>query len=115
MNVISAEDQIRIVAIGDIHGDLDALLRILIGVRVIDADGEWCGESAHLILMGDLNDRGPDSADVMVFVMRLEQEAASRSSHDWRLNQMVCLIRAGRQVARLDWPLSPFAKRHMLS
>lgn len=78
MNVISAEDQIRIVAIGDIHGDLDALLRILIGVRVIDADGEWCGESAHLILMGDLNDRGPDSADVMVFVMRLEQEAASR-------------------------------------
>lgn len=78
MSNISAEDCSRVVAIGDIHGDLDALLRILIGTRIVDAEGEWCGESTHLILIGDLNDRGPDSADVMAFVMRLEQDASSR-------------------------------------
>jgi hypothetical protein len=68
-------DRARIVAVGDIHGDLDALLRILLGMRIIDRDGAWCGQSTHLILIGDLNDRGPDSADVMAFTMHLEPAA----------------------------------------
>ncbi len=86
MNAILAEDQARIVAVGDIHGDLDALLRILIGMRIIGTDGKWYGECAHLILMGDLNDRGPDSADVMAFVMGLEEGA---TAHGGRVDALL--------------------------
>ena len=65
----------RVVAIGDIHGDLDALVRIVLGMQLIDHSGHWCGGTARLVLLGDLNDRGPDSVAVMTFVMRLEREA----------------------------------------
>jgi hypothetical protein len=65
----------RIVAIGDVHGDLDGLLRILIGSRVIDGTGAWVTRSTLVVLVGDLNDRGSDSTSVVSFVMRLQQEA----------------------------------------
>ena len=65
----------RIVAIGDVHGDLDALLRILIGSQVFDGTAAWMAPSTLVVLIGDLNDRGPDSTSVVSFVMRLQQEA----------------------------------------
>ena len=68
----------RIVAIGDIHGDLDGLLRILIGTKVLDKAGYWIAASTLVVLMGDLNDRGPDSIAVISFVMRLQQEAEAK-------------------------------------
>jgi hypothetical protein len=68
----------RLVAVGDIHGDLDAFLRILIGANLVtENDAAWCGGRACLVLIGDLNDRGNDSVNVMDFVMRLEQAAGS--------------------------------------
>lgn len=66
----------RIVAVGDIHGDLDALLRILQGTGLIDARGQWAGRGCHLVLLGDLVDRGTDSVAVMSYVMDLQRQAA---------------------------------------
>lgn len=66
----------RIVAVGDIHADLDALLRILAGARLIDPDGRWIGQDCRLVLLGDLIDRGSDSVAVMSCVMDLESQAA---------------------------------------
>jgi hypothetical protein len=65
----------RIVAIGDLHGDLDALLRILIGLDVVNGDGGWMAPATFVAILGDLNDRGPDSASVVSFVMKLQQDA----------------------------------------
>jgi hypothetical protein len=65
----------RIVAVGDVHGDLDALIRILAGMSILDVDGRWCAHDTQLVLIGDLNDRGPESVNVMDFVMALESEA----------------------------------------
>ena len=42
-------------AIGDIHGQLAELHRVL---DLIEADG---GKDAHIVFMGDYTDRGPDS------------------------------------------------------
>jgi hypothetical protein len=70
----------RIVAVGDIHGDLDALVRILIGSALLTPEGEWNASDTALVLLGDLNDRGRDSVNVMQFVMDLEAPALDRGS-----------------------------------
>jgi hypothetical protein len=75
---IDLGDPARVVAVGDIHGDLDALLRILQGFEVLAADGTWAGGDTSLVLLGDLNDRGNDSVNVMDFLMALEPEAAAQ-------------------------------------
>ncbi|MEP3676213.1 metallophosphoesterase family protein [Sulfitobacter sp.] len=48
-----------IYAIGDIHGQLNELTRVL---ALIEADG---GENAEIVFMGDYTDRGPASAQVL--------------------------------------------------
>lgn len=68
-------DNDRVVVIGDIHGDLDALLRALLGMRILGLDGRWTGGSSQVVLIGDLNDRGADSVAVMDLIMDLEEAA----------------------------------------
>ncbi len=67
----------RIVAIGDIHGDLNAFVKILLGMSILGEDGSWMGGSSGVVLIGDLNDRGSDSAAVMSLAMELEAAAQS--------------------------------------
>ena len=52
----------RIYAIGDVHGCLDQLNRLL---GAIEADLNQRPAKAHLIFLGDIVDRGPDSAGVI--------------------------------------------------
>jgi serine/threonine protein phosphatase 1 len=69
-NARIAEGQ-RIYAIGDIHGRLDlfdALLR-----QIDDDNGSRPPSDVHLILLGDLVDRGPDSAGVVARALELAQ------------------------------------------
>ena len=65
----SVGDGRRYYAIGDIHGRLDLFDQLL--DRIID-DSKARGEAeSHLILLGDLVDRGPDSAGVVRRAMQL--------------------------------------------
>lgn len=65
----------RIVAISDVHGDFDAMLATLSAAGIIDGAQAWSGGTAHLVISGDLLDRGPDSRKAMDVVIRLEAEA----------------------------------------
>lgn len=60
----------RVYAIGDVHGRLDLFRELT--ARVID-DSRARGAADHLeiVLLGDLVDRGPDSAGVVDLVQRL--------------------------------------------
>ncbi len=69
----SASD--RIVAVGDIHGDLEALCHVLLDRGVIDESGGWTGGQAHLVLVGDLVGGSPHSRLLLNFLMRLAGEA----------------------------------------
>jgi serine/threonine protein phosphatase 1 len=61
----------RIYAIGDIHGRLDLLDRLL---EMIDRDDRARGgSSTELIFLGDLIDRGPDSRGVVERLMALAE------------------------------------------
>jgi hypothetical protein len=64
----------RIVAIGDLHGDLRAFGAIARECRLVNERGGWCGGDTHLVLMGDLMG-GARSRLLLRAVMRLEREA----------------------------------------
>src|SRR5688572_10201955 len=68
----------RIVAVGDVHGDLQRFSGMLQKAGLIDQTGQWTGGKATLVLTGDLVDRGPKSRAVLDFVMTLEKEAPKR-------------------------------------
>ncbi len=65
----------RIVAVSDIHGAYDALIATLQESDVIDDSLAWSGGKTHLVITGDLLDRGPESRRAMDLIIRLEQEA----------------------------------------
>jgi diadenosine tetraphosphatase ApaH/serine/threonine PP2A family protein phosphatase len=60
-------------AVGDVHGCLDKLKSL------IEACREHAGDDAfQLVFLGDYIDRGPDSAGVLRFMMRLQSELEER-------------------------------------
>ncbi len=67
----------RIVAIGDIHGDFDALNGILKTAGIIDTGGRWIAADATLVQVGDFTDRGPRVRAVMDLLMNLERQASA--------------------------------------
>ncbi|TNG00465.1 MAG: metallophosphatase [Gammaproteobacteria bacterium] len=72
-----AQAEQRIVAIGDLHGDLDNAQSILKLVGLIDDKGQWAGGDAILIQTGDMVDRGAESKGVMDLFRRLGKQAKS--------------------------------------
>lgn len=67
----------RVVAISDVHGAYDAMVKTLRNAEVLGDDLLWSGGATHLVVTGDLLDRGPDSRQAMNLVMRLEEEAVA--------------------------------------
>ena len=63
--------------IGDVHGHLKKLLKLLQDAQLIDAEHSWKASTAVLWFMGDFVDRGPDGIAVLDLVMRLQTEAAA--------------------------------------
>ena len=71
----------KIVAIGDVHGDVEALISILKARKLIQwskRSWQWTGKKSHLVLVGDLVDRGPDSRAVLDFLYDLEKKAEAK-------------------------------------
>jgi hypothetical protein len=62
--------------IGDVHGYVDVLLRLLREVGLVDDQDDWAGAAATLWLLGDFVDQGPRGADALDLVMRLQAQAA---------------------------------------
>jgi len=67
----------RVVALSDIHGAYEPLVRTLQQAGVIGDELDWSGGTTHLVIVGDILDRGPRSREAMDLLMRLEDEAAA--------------------------------------
>ena len=65
----------RVVAVGDVHGDLDALVAILQKAGIIDDQRRWSGGTDTLVQTGDILDRGAQDRQVMDLLMELEKQA----------------------------------------
>src|SRR6516162_4129784 len=67
----------RVVAIGDVHGDCDALTAVLRMAGLVDDRADWIGGDAHLVQVGDLPARGPQTRKAMDLLMKLESQASN--------------------------------------
>lgn len=65
----------RIVALGDIHGDFDQMVAALRMAGLINKKNRWIGGATHLVQLGDIPDRGPDTRKAMDLLIKLQVEA----------------------------------------
>ena len=70
-------DANRVVAVADVHGAFDAMVETLKKADVLDDGLAWSAGDTHLVIVGDILDRGPKSRDAMDLLMRLEGEASA--------------------------------------
>ncbi|MCK9542857.1 MAG: serine/threonine protein phosphatase [Novosphingobium sp.] len=90
----------RVYAIGDIHGRLDLFLAM---IEAVETDDRARGHAdSTVILLGDLVDRGPQSAQVLV---------AARA---WQAERKVRILRGNHEVMFLDSLGKETAFRHFL-
>lgn len=64
-----------IAAISDIHGDYDHLIEWLKAAGVVDSSLHWDFDKGHLVILGDVFDRGSLVTEILWLIYRLQQEA----------------------------------------
>ena len=98
-----AQGSARLVAIGDIHGEIDGFKRLLQTAGLADATGRWTGGRTQLIQTGDYTDRGTGTRAVLDLLMRLESQAKSAGGRAFALlgnHEVMNLIGDTRDVTR---------------
>lgn len=76
----------RVVAIGDLHGDLEATVRLLRLAGLIDSKQRWAGGDATLVQLGDVLDRGTEESGCFELLRGLKAEASAAGG------SVVCLL-----------------------
>ncbi len=65
----------KIFTVSDIHGEYDQLVDILTKSGVIDQERRWRWADGHLVILGDIFDRGDKVTECLWLIYRLESEA----------------------------------------
>lgn len=76
----------RIVAIGDVHGDMDALRAALASAEITNDSGHWDAGDTTLVQTGDVLDRGDDEQAIIDYLQSLRDEAAQAGGQVVLLN-----------------------------
>ncbi|WP_321475282.1 metallophosphoesterase [uncultured Paludibaculum sp.] len=66
----------RVVAVGDVHGDLDRFIDVLSMAGLVDDQQNWSGGVGVLVQLGDVVDVGSKSREVIDFLTKLQKQAA---------------------------------------
>lgn len=96
------QDVERIVVFADVHGAYDSLVKLLQDANVIDNKLHWIAGKTHLVSLGDLLDRGPDSRKAMDLILHLQVEAQAAGGKVHQLlgnHEMMNMIGDLRYVA----------------
>lgn len=76
----------RLVAVGDVHGDLDATLSVLQLAGLIDESGAWTGGETVLVQTGDQLDRGDGEQAILDTLEALADQAWAAGGAIYVLN-----------------------------
>lgn len=71
----------KVAIISDIEGNFSALYAILKAQNIVDEQGNWSYGAGHLVMLGDMFDRGPDVTPVFWWLYRLGQQAKKENGH----------------------------------
>ena len=71
----------RVVAIGDLHGSYEKALRLLRAAELIDDDNRWIGGEDHLVITGDVLDRGTGGRELMDVIRGLQEQAPAAGGY----------------------------------
>ncbi len=67
----------KIAALSDIHGQYDLMIELFKNNKIIDANLKWAFGEGHLVIVGDIFDRGDKVTEILWFIYNLEQQAAT--------------------------------------
>ena len=65
----------NIAALSDIHGQYDLLIELLTNNKIINNDLNWDFGEGHLVIVGDIFDRGGKVNEVLWLIYKLEIQA----------------------------------------
>jgi hypothetical protein len=66
----------RVVVVGDVHGSYSQFTTVLRQAGLLEkSKDKWAGGKAHLVQLGDVPDRAPDTRRVLDLLMNLEKQA----------------------------------------
>ena len=89
-------DAERILAVSDLEGNRGTFLDFLRTNGVVDESGSWIWGDGHLVLNGDIVDRGPDVTELLWMIRRLAGEArASGGRVHYILGNHESMVMAG--------------------
>ena len=72
---VEFKDIKKIAAFSDLHGQYDLAVELLINNNIIDEDLNWNFGKGHLVIVGDIFDRGPQVNEILWLIFKLEQQA----------------------------------------
>lgn len=65
----------KILAIGDLHGEYDGFAKLLFNTGVIDGELNWHWGNGHVVICGDVFDRGQKVTECLWLIYKLQQQA----------------------------------------
>jgi hypothetical protein len=71
----------KLLALSDIEGEFGALRKLLLSNKVMDEHYNWTFGKGHLVICGDLFDRGLDVSATIWLLYKLEQEAKAKGGY----------------------------------
>ncbi|MGC4070459.1 MAG: metallophosphoesterase [Polyangiaceae bacterium] len=76
----------RIVAVGDLHGDLKAAIGAFKLAKVLDATRKWIGGNSVVVQTGDVLDRGDEERALLEWLNKVAERAHALGGELLRLN-----------------------------
>ena len=71
----------KIAALSDIHGQYDLVIKLLNNNGIIDEDLNWTFGDGHLVIVGDIFDRGDKVNEVLWLIYNLEIQAKNKGGN----------------------------------
>ncbi len=65
----------KLFVVADMHGEYEILARALVAHRIVNAQLAWSFGRGHLVVLGDVLDRGPNHTEILWLLYELEAQA----------------------------------------